>query len=99
MMKFGIAFCVRSIFYCSLAAQDLDLPLEQSTSIEANKLKHLTSPLSKLAKGMQNIGLNLDPRKIGTKVSWLKFVESKNILIMCFVFFIDRSTVADGYIG
>lgn len=59
----------RSTLYCSFAARNLDLPLGQTTSNEANKLKHLTSPLSKLAKGMQNIGLNLDPRKIASKVS------------------------------
>ncbi|KAH8409727.1 hypothetical protein KR222_002853 [Zaprionus bogoriensis] len=55
-------------------ARNLHLPLGQqqaSTSVEANKLKHLTSPLSKLAKGMQNIGLNLDPRKIATKTGVL----------------------------
>lgn len=55
--------------YFSFAARNLDLPLGQTTSNEANKLKQLTSPLSKLAKGMQNIGLNLDPRKIASKVS------------------------------
>lgn len=59
----------RSTLYFSFAARNLDLPLGQTTSNEANKLKHLTSPLSKLAKGMQNIGLNLDPRKIASKVS------------------------------
>lgn len=31
----------------------------------------VVSPLSKLAKGMQNIGLNLDPRKIASKVGGL----------------------------
>ncbi|KAL7728141.1 hypothetical protein ACLKA6_002274 [Drosophila palustris] len=51
----------------SASAQDLSLLLGQPD----NKLKHLTSPLSKLAKGMQNIGLNLDPRKIATKTGVL----------------------------
>lgn len=31
----------------------------------------MTSPLTKIAKGVQNIGMNLDPRKIATKVSCL----------------------------
>ncbi|XP_017143220.1 phosphatidylinositide phosphatase SAC2 isoform X1 [Drosophila miranda] len=49
----------------SAGARDLSLPLAlPATHSEANKLKQLTSPLSKLAK---NIGLNLDPRKIATK--------------------------------
>ncbi|XP_003736437.2 phosphatidylinositide phosphatase SAC2 isoform X2 [Drosophila pseudoobscura] len=49
----------------SAGARDLSLPLGlPATHSEANKLKQLTSPLSKLAK---NIGLNLDPRKIATK--------------------------------
>ncbi|SPP80679.1 phosphatidylinositide phosphatase SAC2 isoform X2 [Drosophila guanche] len=49
----------------SAGARDLSLPLGLPAShSEANKLKQLTSPLSKLAK---NIGMNLDPRKIGTK--------------------------------
>ncbi|KAH8242763.1 hypothetical protein KR032_001875 [Drosophila birchii] len=47
---------------------DLSLPLGLPTHPEANKLKQLTSPLSKLAK---NIGLNLDPRKIATKTGVL----------------------------
>ncbi|XP_020813812.1 phosphatidylinositide phosphatase SAC2 isoform X1 [Drosophila serrata] len=47
---------------------DLSLPLGLPTQPEANKLKQLTSPLSKLAK---NIGLNLDPRKIATKTGVL----------------------------
>ncbi|XP_060646285.1 phosphatidylinositide phosphatase SAC2 isoform X2 [Drosophila nasuta] len=55
----------------SVAAKELSLPLGQPANFEANKLKHLTSPLSKLAKGMQNIGLNLDPRKIATKTGVL----------------------------
>lgn len=59
------------------AAKDLNLPLGGVPS-DTSKLKQLASPLSrtmvvsplsKLAKGMQNIGLNLDPRKITTKVS------------------------------
>ncbi|KAH8271350.1 hypothetical protein KR018_007362 [Drosophila ironensis] len=52
----------------SAAARDLSLPLGLPAQPEANKLKHLTSPLSKLAK---NIGLNLDPRKIATKTGVL----------------------------
>nr|XP_036674912.1 phosphatidylinositide phosphatase SAC2-like isoform X3 [Drosophila suzukii] len=52
----------------STSPRDLSLPLGLSTQPEANKLKQLTSPLSKLAK---NIGLNLDPRKIATKTGVL----------------------------
>ncbi|XP_017057137.1 phosphatidylinositide phosphatase SAC2 isoform X1 [Drosophila ficusphila] len=52
----------------STSARDLSLPLGLPTQPEANKLKQLTSPLSKLAK---NIGLNLDPRKIATKTGVL----------------------------
>jgi len=55
----------------SEAAKDLNMQLGQPANLEANKLKQLTSPLSKLARGMQNIGLNLDPRKIATKVNTL----------------------------
>ncbi|KAH8360019.1 hypothetical protein KR093_010212 [Drosophila rubida] len=55
----------------SAAVKELRLPIGQPANFEANKLKHLTSPLSKLAKGMQNIGLNLDPRKIATKTGVL----------------------------
>nr|NP_001036740.2 spermathreecae, isoform F [Drosophila melanogaster]ABI31191.2 spermathreecae, isoform F [Drosophila melanogaster] len=51
----------------STSARDLSLP-GLPTHPEANKLKQLTSPLSKLAK---NIGLNLDPRKIATKTGVL----------------------------
>ncbi|EDW96284.2 phosphatidylinositide phosphatase SAC2 isoform X1 [Drosophila yakuba] len=51
----------------STSARDLSLP-GLPTHPEANKLKQLTSPLSKLAK---NIGLNLDPRKIVTKTGVL----------------------------
>ncbi|EDW55314.1 GM10431 [Drosophila sechellia] len=49
------------------SARDLSLP-GLPTHPEANKLKQLTSPLSKLAK---NIGLNLDPLKIATKTGVL----------------------------
>ncbi|XP_016971036.1 phosphatidylinositide phosphatase SAC2 isoform X1 [Drosophila rhopaloa] len=48
----------------STSPRDLSLPVGLPTQPEANKLKQLTSPLSKLAR---NIGLNLDPRKIATK--------------------------------
>ncbi|XP_052851077.1 phosphatidylinositide phosphatase SAC2 isoform X2 [Drosophila gunungcola] len=48
----------------STSARDLILPVDLPTQSEANKLKQLASPLSKLAK---NIGLNLDPRKIASK--------------------------------
>ncbi|XP_032577213.1 phosphatidylinositide phosphatase SAC2 isoform X2 [Drosophila sechellia] len=51
----------------STSARDLSLP-GLPTHPEANKLKQLTSPLSKLAK---NIGLNLDPLKIATKTGVL----------------------------
>ncbi|XP_037027725.1 phosphatidylinositide phosphatase SAC2 isoform X2 [Bradysia coprophila] len=48
--------------------KDLSLNLSSSQSENALKqLKTLTSPLSKLAKGMQNFGMNLDPRKITVK--------------------------------
>lgn len=48
--------------------RDLSLNLSGSQSDNALKqLKNLTSPLSKLAKGMQSLGMNLDPRKIATK--------------------------------
>ncbi|XP_017007574.2 phosphatidylinositide phosphatase SAC2 isoform X5 [Drosophila takahashii] len=52
----------------STSPRDMSLPLGLPTQTEANKLKQLTSPLSKLAK---NIGLNLDPRKIATKTGVL----------------------------
>ncbi|XP_050334905.1 phosphatidylinositide phosphatase SAC2 isoform X2 [Bactrocera neohumeralis] len=63
----------------SAAAKDLNLPLS-STPADSSKLMQLASPLSrtivvsplsKLAKGMQNIGLNLDPRKIASKTGVL----------------------------
>lgn len=54
----------------STQQKDLSLNLSSSQSENALKqLKTLTSPLSKLAKGMQNFGMNLDPRKITVKVS------------------------------
>jgi len=56
----------------SSVAKDLNLQLGHPANFEANKLKNLTTPLSKLAKGMQNIGLNLDPRKIASKVTKLR---------------------------
>ncbi|XP_017119866.1 phosphatidylinositide phosphatase SAC2 isoform X2 [Drosophila elegans] len=52
----------------SSSARDLILPVDLPTQSEANKLKQLASPLSKLAK---NIGLNLDPRKIASKTGVL----------------------------
>ncbi|XP_014098036.3 phosphatidylinositide phosphatase SAC2 isoform X1 [Bactrocera oleae] len=61
------------------AVKDLNLPLS-GTPADSCKLMQLTSPLSrtivvsplsKLAKGMQNIGLNLDPRKIASKTGVL----------------------------
>ncbi|KRF83573.1 phosphatidylinositide phosphatase SAC2 isoform X2 [Drosophila virilis] len=51
----------------SFGDSELSIPLAQPVNSEANKLKHLTSPLSKLAKGMQNIGMNLDPRRLTTR--------------------------------
>ncbi|XP_067619354.1 phosphatidylinositide phosphatase SAC2 isoform X1 [Eurosta solidaginis] len=63
----------------SEAAIQPNSPLGSAPS-ESIKLKQLASPLSrtmvvsplsKLAKGMQNIGVNLDPRKIGTKTGVL----------------------------
>lgn len=58
------------IFYFSSHLREgLNLNLSTSQSENALKqLKTLTSPLSKLARGMQNIGMNLDPRKISMKV-------------------------------
>lgn len=54
----------------NLQQRDLSLNLSSSQSENALKqLKTLTSPLSKLAKGMQTFGMNLDPRKITVKVS------------------------------
>lgn len=59
--------------FSSPPRKDLSLNLSSSQSENALKqLKTLTSPLSKLAKGMQNIGMNLDPRKIGLKVYYLR---------------------------
>ncbi|XP_064549172.1 phosphatidylinositide phosphatase SAC2 isoform X2 [Drosophila montana] len=55
----------------SFGDSELSIPLAQPVNIEANKLKHLTSPLSKLAKGMQNIGMNLDPRRLTTRTGAL----------------------------
>ncbi|KAG4080134.1 hypothetical protein HA402_008205 [Bradysia odoriphaga] len=52
------------------ATQQKDLSLNLSSSQSENALKQLktlTSPLSKLAKGMQSFGMNLDPRKITVK--------------------------------
>ncbi|XP_055384733.1 phosphatidylinositide phosphatase SAC2 [Condylostylus longicornis] len=48
----------------SCSPNDLSLHLSGSQSDNTIKqLKTLTSPLSKLAKGVQNLGMNLDPRK------------------------------------
>lgn len=59
-----------SIYFRSLSQRDLSLNLTASQSDNALKqLKNLTSPLSKFAKGMQNFGMNLDPRKIASKVN------------------------------
>lgn len=49
----------------SISPKDLKLPINSS---KLNQFKSMTSPLSKIAKGVQNIGMNLDPRKIATKV-------------------------------
>lgn len=50
--------------------RDLSLNLSGSQSENALKqLKTLTSPLSKLAKGMQSFGMNLDPRKIKVHIN------------------------------
>ncbi|XP_075149037.1 phosphatidylinositide phosphatase spermathreecae isoform X2 [Haematobia irritans] len=48
----------------SMSPKDLKLPIEAG---KLKQLKQMTSPLSKIAKGVQNIGMNLDPRKIATK--------------------------------
>lgn len=65
----------------SRSDRDLTLNLSLSGSQSENALKQLkvlTSPigggLSKLAKGMQSIGANLDPRKINVKVL-LKYLD------------------------
>lgn len=48
--------------------RDLTLNLTSSQSENALKqFKNLTSPFSKIAKGVQSIGANLDPRKIAAK--------------------------------
>lgn len=54
--------------FFSISANEINVPLGQPVYFETNKFKPITNPLSKLAKGMQNIGLNLDPRKIANKV-------------------------------
>lgn len=52
----------------SSSPRDLSLHLSGSQSDNTLKqLKNLTSPLSKFAKGMQSLGMNLDPRKITAK--------------------------------
>lgn len=54
----------------SKAGLSKDLKLNLSTSHSDNalkQLKSLTSPFSKIAKGVQSIGVNLDPRKIGAR--------------------------------
>lgn len=57
------------LFRSTPQQKDLSLNLSSSQSENALKqLKTLTSPLSKLAKGMQSFGMNLDPRKITVKV-------------------------------
>ncbi|XP_013108333.2 phosphatidylinositide phosphatase SAC2 isoform X2 [Stomoxys calcitrans] len=48
----------------STSPKDLKLPIEAG---KLKQLKQMTSPLSKIAKGVQSIGMNLDPRKIATK--------------------------------
>lgn len=58
----------------------MSLNLSSSQSENALKqLKTLTSPLSKLAKGMQSFGMNLDPRKMNVRVSEKKKGEKKSI--------------------
>lgn len=60
----------RSFVRSQSMQRDLSLNLSGSQSENALKqLKTLTSPLSKLAKGMQNFGMNLDPRKIKVRFS------------------------------
>lgn len=50
------------------STKDLTLNLTTSHSENAIKqLKSLTSPFSKIAKGVQSIGANLDPRKIASQ--------------------------------
>lgn len=49
-----------------MSPKDLKLPIDTG---KLKQLKSMTSPLSKIAKGVQNIGMNLDPRKIATKVN------------------------------
>lgn len=51
--------------------RDLSLNLSGSQSENALKqLNKLASPLTKLAKGVQNLGANLDPRKMTGKVNF-----------------------------
>uniref|UniRef100_A0A1B0BH87 SAC domain-containing protein n=1 Tax=Glossina palpalis gambiensis TaxID=67801 RepID=A0A1B0BH87_9MUSC len=48
----------------SSSPKDLRLTMEAG---KLRQLKSMTSPLTKIAKGVQNIGMNLDPRKIASK--------------------------------
>ncbi|KAL9891891.1 phosphatidylinositide phosphatase spermathreecae isoform 2-T3 [Glossina fuscipes fuscipes] len=48
----------------SSSPKDLRLTMEAG---KLRQLKSVTSPLTKIAKGVQNIGMNLDPRKIASK--------------------------------
>ncbi|XP_023291488.2 phosphatidylinositide phosphatase SAC2 isoform X3 [Lucilia cuprina] len=52
----------------TISPKDLKLPINSS---KLNQFKSMTSPLTKIAKGVQNIGLNLDPRKIASKTGVL----------------------------
>lgn len=67
----------------------MSLNLSSSQSENALKqLKTLTSPLSKLAKGMQNFGMNLDPRKMNVRVRFFFFLEfKKKIYLLCLKLF------------
>lgn len=55
----------------SMSPKDLKLPIDAG---KLKQLKSMTSPLSKIAKGVQNIGMNLDPRKIA-KVFIYKYLN------------------------
>lgn len=54
-----------------MSPKDLKLPIDAG---KLKQLKSMTSPLSKIAKGVQNIGMNLDPRKIA-KVFIYKYLN------------------------
>uniref|UniRef100_A0A1A9UEQ5 SAC domain-containing protein n=1 Tax=Glossina austeni TaxID=7395 RepID=A0A1A9UEQ5_GLOAU len=57
----------------SSSPKDLRLTMDAG---KLRQLKSVTSPLTKIAKGVQNIGMNLDPRKIASKSNVLSPTSS-----------------------